>query len=257
MSVVLARPGLRRGRKRNLRNKKDVPAEQHVYSNWNWGNAFSTHVEQKRFEPSWCGQSSKVQEPHNGGNGQWGGANKRGGASMCSRSWPLRGCAITRRNACSSIAWKTLRRRRILLWVDQRSKTTVEQQGESNWMQNGQFRTCCSRFVIQFWHQFVFNVATAGLIEYISKSSRVCEIFLRRPTKEASKSRKLCIYIHLPKGRNCEVCSRTKITRALCRRRTVEAEPRAEQLRDVITAGHTVLQAEGESWKDHWYVVVV
>ena len=35
----------------------------------------------------------------------------------------IRDCAITRRNACCSIAWKTLRRPRIFLWVGQRSKT--------------------------------------------------------------------------------------------------------------------------------------
>ena len=36
----------------------------------------------------------------------------------------LRDCAMTRRNASSSIAWKTLRRSRIVLWVRQRSKTS-------------------------------------------------------------------------------------------------------------------------------------
>ena len=39
-----------------------------------------------------------------------------------------------------------------------------------------------------------------------------------RRVKEAS--RKHSIYTHFPKDRNCEVCKRTKITRAHCRRRT-------------------------------------
>ena len=45
-------------------------------------------------------------------------------------------------------------------------KTTVDQRGEENYMQNGQFRTsCCSRVVIQFWYQFVFNIDTAHLVQ--------------------------------------------------------------------------------------------
>ena len=49
------------------------------------------------------------------------------------------------------------------------------------------------------------------------------------PTKVTSKSRKHGVYIHFPKDRNCEMCKRTKITRALCRRRTAEALLRAEK----------------------------
>ena len=36
------------------------------------------------------------------------------------------------------------------------------------------------------------------------------------------------VYTHFPKDRNCEICKRTKITRAPCRRRNGEAVPRAE-----------------------------
>ena len=41
-----------------------------------------------------------------------------------------------------------------------------------------------------------------------------------RPTKVLSKSREHCVFAHFPKDRNCEVCLRTKMTRAPCRRRT-------------------------------------
>ena len=41
---------------------------------------------------------------------------------------------------------------------------------------------------------------------------------LERPTKVAP--RKLGIYAHFPKDQNCEICKRTKIKRAPCRRRT-------------------------------------
>ena len=43
---------------------------------------------------------------------------------------------------------------------------------------------------------------------------------------------------HIPLDRNCEVCLRTKMTRALCRRRTGEAVPRAKKFGDLITADH-------------------
>ena len=49
------------------------------------------------------------------------------------------------------------------------------------------------------------------------------------------------VYTHFPKDRYCEICKRTKITRAPCRRRNGEAVARAEILGDLITAEHKVL----------------
>ena len=60
---------------------------------------------------------------------------------------------------------------------------------------------------------------------------------------------------HFPKDRNCEVCLRTKMTRAPCRRRTGEAIPRAETFCDLITADQ-VLNEEGERNDDRHAVVV-
>ena len=48
-------------------------------------------------------------------------------------------------------------------------------------------------------------------------------------------------YTHFRKDRNCEICQRTKITRAPCRRRIGGAVPRAENFGDLITADHKVL----------------
>ena len=178
-------------------------------------------------------------------------------------------------------------------------------------MQNGQFRTsCCSRVVIQFWCEFVFNIAAAGLVKYIfkyifkyiSKSSTVAKQHWRtgarrtqkpktkkktnghrdsddrlrdfpewlqesahisqdsdseRPTKVASTSRKQSICTHFPKDRNCDICLRTKIAKALCRRRTGEAVRRAEKFGDLKTADHKVLHEESESRNNHRYAVVV
>ena len=60
-----------------------------------------------------------------------------------------------------------------------------------------------------------------------------------------------------PKDRNCEICKRTKITRAPCRRRKGEAVPRADNFGDLITADHKVLSDNCESRNNHRYAVVV
>ena len=68
---------------------------------------------------------------------------------------------------------------------------------------------------------------------------------------------KYSVYIHFPKDRNCEICKRTKITRAPCRRRKGEAVPRADNFGDLITADHKVLSDNCESRSNHRYAVVV
>ena len=49
------------------------------------------------------------------------------------------------------------------------------------------------------------------------------------------------VYTHFLKDRNCEICQRTKITRAPCRTRNGGPVPRAENVGDLITADHKVL----------------
>ena len=65
------------------------------------------------------------------------------------------------------------------------------------------------------------------------------------------------VYTHFPKDRNCEICQRTKITRAPCRRRNGGAVPRAVNFGDLITADHKVLSDNCESRNNHRYAVVV
>ena len=65
------------------------------------------------------------------------------------------------------------------------------------------------------------------------------------------------VHTHFPKDRNCEICKRTKITRAPCRRRNGEAVPRAANFGDLITADHKVLSDNCESRNSHRYAVVV
>ena len=63
--------------------------------------------------------------------------------------------------------------------------------------------------------------------------------------------------VHFPKDRNCEICKRTKITRAPCRRRNGEAVPRAVNFGDLITADHKVLSESCESRNNHRHAIVV
>ena len=65
------------------------------------------------------------------------------------------------------------------------------------------------------------------------------------------------VYTHFPEDRNCEICQRTKITRAPRRRRNGGAVPRAEIFGDLKTADHKVLSENCESRNNHRYAVVV
>ena len=66
-----------------------------------------------------------------------------------------------------------------------------------------------------------------------------------------------CVYTHFPKHRNCEICQRTKITRAPYSRRTGGVVPRAENFGDLITGDHKILSEGCESRNNHRYAIVV
>ena len=65
------------------------------------------------------------------------------------------------------------------------------------------------------------------------------------------------VYTHLPKDRNCEICQRTKITRASRRRRICGAVLRAVNFGDSIAADHKVLSEGCESRNSHLCAVGV
>ena len=75
-----------------------------------------------------------------------------------------------------------------------------------------------------------------------SHASSSHEVSLEPTTKRREDLGKHSVYTHFPKDRNCEICQRTKITRAPCRRRNGGAVPRAENC---------------ESRNNHRYAVVV
>ena len=90
-----------------------------------------------------------------------------------------------------------------------------------------------------------------------SHASSSHEASLEPTTKRREDLGKHNVYTHFPKDRNCEICKRTKITRAPCRRRKGEAVPRAVNFGDLITADHKVLSDNCESRNNHRYAVVV
>ena len=90
-----------------------------------------------------------------------------------------------------------------------------------------------------------------------SHASSSHEASLEPTTKRREDLGKHNVYTHFPKDRNCEICKRTKVTRAPCRRRNGEAVPRAVIFGDLITADHKVLSDNCESRNNHRYAVVV
>ena len=90
-----------------------------------------------------------------------------------------------------------------------------------------------------------------------SHASSSHETSLEPTTKRREDLGKHSVYTHFPKDRNCEICKRTKSTRAPCRRRIGAAVPRAVNFGDLITADHNVLSDNCESRNNHRYAVVV
>ena len=90
-----------------------------------------------------------------------------------------------------------------------------------------------------------------------SHASSSHEVSLEPTFKRREDLCKHSVYTYFPKDRNCEICQRTKITRAPCRRRNGGAVPRAENFGDLITADHKVLSDNCESRNNHRFAVVV
>ena len=89
-----------------------------------------------------------------------------------------------------------------------------------------------------------------------SHASSSHEVSLEPIIKRREDSGKHSVHTHFPKDRNCEICKRTKITRAPCRRRNGEAVPRAANFGDLIAADHKVLSDNCESRNNQRYAVV-
>ena len=78
----------------------------------------------------------------------------------------------------------------------------------------------------------------------ISSSSH--EIQMESRAKVALGSGKHSVFTHFSKDPNCDICLKTKITMASCRRRAGTVVPRAEHFVDLITADHKIFS--GRNW---------
>ena len=90
-----------------------------------------------------------------------------------------------------------------------------------------------------------------------SHASSSHEVSLEPTTERREDLGKHSVDTHFPKDGNCEICKRTKITRAPCRRRNGEAVLRADKFGDLITADHKVLSDNCESRNNYGCAVVV
>ena len=90
-----------------------------------------------------------------------------------------------------------------------------------------------------------------------SHASSSHELSLEPASTRSADLGKLSVYTHFLKDRNCEICQRTKIARAPCRRRIGGAVPRAENFDDSVTADDKVLSESCESRNNHRYAIVV
>ena len=90
-----------------------------------------------------------------------------------------------------------------------------------------------------------------------SHASSSHEVSLEPTSTRSEDWGKHSVYTHFSEDRNCEICQRTKITRAPCRRHIGGAVLRAENFGDLTTADHKVLSESCESRNNHRNVTVV
>ena len=119
--------------------------------------SINAHAEQER--PEFCrfGTLKVSKNPCHGCCSQWWSANKRWSNSVCQRIGFVRHSAITRKYASSSLTWKTLRRSRIFLRVDQWPETTTHQKWQTDRMQHGELRTARCPWSIYRLFNFIFT----------------------------------------------------------------------------------------------------
>ena len=121
---------------------------------------------------------------------------------------------------------------------------------------NEEVRSDPLRDLPEWLEEFKDNLVDESVPEHRDASSSSHELLFEPRAKVASG--KHSIFTPFPKDRNCDICLRTKITRASsCRRRTDTVVPRAEIFGDLTTADHKVLCGGCESRNNHRYAVVV
>ena len=108
----------------------------------------------------------------------------------------------------------------------------------------------------EWLQEFRENLVDHRVPEHRDSLASSCHESSLEPTRSVDWG-KHSVYTHFPKNRNCEICQRTKITTAPCRRRIRRVVLRAENYGDLITANHKVLSEGCESRNNHRCAVVV
>ena len=122
---------------------------------------------------------------------------------------------------------------------------------------NREVRWNLSHDLPEWLQEFTHGLVDESVPEHRDASSSSQELLLEPRATAVSGSGEQSVLTHFPKDRNCEICQRTKITGAPCRRRIGGVVPRAEKFGDLITADHKVLSESCESRNNHRYAIVV
>ena len=166
-----------------------------------------------------------------------------------------------------------------VLRVAQQSRAASDQKREANLLQNRELRPLvvvdyhriparahplhrvCNEEQIAGHSSKGFSRIARGLhrepLDRTNNWSRKKILLAQIGTSYKSGTKKHSICTHFPKDRNCEICKRTKIAKAPCKKRTGDALLRAEKFGDLLTADHKVFNEGCESRNNHRYSVVV
>ena len=88
-------------------------------------------------------------------------------------------------------------------------------------------------------------------------SSSPHELRMESRAEEVPDLGKHSVYTHFPKDPNCEICLKTKMTRASCRRLAGTVVHLSDNFGNPISADHKILSEESESRNNLRYAVVV
>ena len=110
--------------------------------------------------------------------------------------------------------------------VDDRTGNQIPKSKEKTTIERGNL--CDDPEIPEWFQEFRENLVDDEIpLQGGSHASSSHETSLEPTTKRREDLGKHSVHTHFPKDRNCEICKRTKITRAPCRKRNGEAAPRA------------------------------
>ena len=251
-------------------------------------------LSKKGFKVWRTGNSPKIQERHNGGDGQWRSADERGSLGICSRSSSLRDCAelledtlpvMTSGNFCEehgcTYEWASGQNPHLMndgkkIQYKNENFVPVVVPGLSSSSSSSSSSTSFPQDSSSSLNppnsrrnEGAPGNSLQNLPEWLEDSTDNLEDSdvpalasishdsgSEPPRKAAPK--KHGIHTHFLKDRNSEVCKRTRMTRAPCRMRNgEEAVPRAEFFGDLTTAEQKGVNEGSESRDNDRCAVVV